>query len=1331
MRKLFTLLFALICCTMYADELYLVGDGTPIGWQGDGNIRQITKMTETAPGVYEWVGALKHAEQGFKIVNSFGGWDGYHPSSENFAIAESGTDYYTTEGNDWKWNPANTEAKVYKITLNQTEKTLSWEPAALPFMDDEVIYVGTAEELHNLAVLIRNNMDSKQYTVKLTADIDYTAYNEGILAAIGPRENAPFAGDFDGQGHTITINMETKTTRMGLFGTIVGKVHDLKVAGKITVKENNQVGGFCGLLKGDGSAIYNCVSAVEFVDGASGDGTIAGIAAVAYDHSTLENCAFYGKVSAPNRDGNGGIVSWANSNTSITIKNCLVVADINWKDGADFGRNNPTVINSYKPAADEPTLASGDFAYEKLNGKVSGGVWGQELGIDALPSPLSTTPKIYANGNFYCDGKTSKDADFVLSNIDASNVDPHEFDANGVCSVCHEGYEKAEIVDGVFQIANFGNMMDYANYVNAGHTDACAVLTADIVMSEGAVYTPAGTASNVFTGTFDGQLHSVTLEINNPTENYQGLFGIATDGATIKNVVVRGSVVGNNYVAGIVGGSNGSVDGKTLNIINCANEAVIEAAGANGAGIIGVNMSGIAHFNIVDCYNAGSVTSGKEAGAITGWTGGDRSTLKNCFNIGEVYNGYDECLDFVRGGGNIVNCWAFVANSGAQELSYEAMMNGELCYTLGEAFGQTIGEDFYPNFFGKKVYALVGAYANIDNMETANGDAECLLPSIKWGGSYKAYTNVQQADYDYGETNTSNPNYNKIIGVPAEQDGKAWYTPGYNVNEWNYGKDLPNFGNGKPADVYAVRYFTVEGEIPTTLYMPAAHDDAPCEYYINGEKIWGETDGWKEDEVVRLTDAQKALIKTDGTVNVFAFHVHQNWGGRYADGGLYTAGNMVNDFNNDVRTLDLLIGAAEAAGVEATYLDAAKTKSNYRAGIASGRDYLNAAWRVQAVDKQENVFTGAAPEDGGQYYLYNVGAKRYLTGGDEYCTHAAVNFAAQAATFRANGENFRIHTNIRNGSDALNHNGFVDCPGDGDSWFLTEVQPGIYTIARDNNHDLLLGYDGLAENRWQRVDTDRRGAENENNQWILVTKEERDALLATATEENPVDATYYIHAAGFDHWLVPATLAWPFTKWTWNNGGDGGWEPDFVYEVWHAGETEMSQTLEGLPEGKYIVSAQGYYRDGDNKGDFNYAGVAQEAVLFAGEKSEALLPNIAAEADKYPVRGNADGGHGIVPDSREDAANYFEVGLYKVSVEAEVGEDGKLKIGARKSANVANDWMVIDNFRLTYLGKKGTGIDTVESNVKMENAPIYNLAGQRISKMQKGINIVGNKKVMK
>ena len=386
----------------------------------------------------------------------------------------------------------------------------------------------------------------------------------------------------------------------------------------------------------------------------------------------------------------------------------------------------------------------------------------------------------------------------------------------------------------------------------------------------------------------------------------------------------------------------------------------------------------------------------------------------------------------------------------------------------------------------------------------------------------------------------------------------------------------------------------------------------------------------------------------------------------------------------NIEALQATIALAKNEGVDTSSWDAILANPTSANDVRNALEAVTLARKMNAVDKQPDIFTGSAPVDGGQYYIYNVGAQRYLTGGVDYGTHAAVNYAAQIATFRVNGNGFRIHTNIRNGSDALNFNGFVDCGGDGDTWFLNEVAEGVYTIAQNESGEgkCFLGYNGPARNNWWQVDSDCADASNPNNQWKLISKAERDALMEGATAENPVDATYYIHAAGFDHWLVPAELAWPFTKWTWNNGGDGGWEPDFVYEVWHAGETEMSQTIEGLPAGKYIATVQGYYRDGD---DYNYQGDRQEASFFAGD-AEILLPNISAGADKCLLRGSTGGGHGMVPDSREDAANYFEVGLYKVSVETTVGADGKLKIGARKSANVANDWMVLDNFRLTYLG---------------------------------------------
>ena len=746
MKKVLAFIFALACFTsMNADELYLVGDGTPIGWTNDGTQRQLTRMAETSEGsgVYVWTGLLKHGSEGFKICNSAGGWDGYHPSSENFAIGDSGTDSYTTSGNDWKWNPTNDDWQWYTITLDKNAGTLSWDKSFTPLEAVEgVISISTAEELNKLAIMVRNNVTDQSYNVKLTADIDYTAYKSGASAAIGNVENKPFRGSFDGQNHTITVDMTADWTRAGLFGTIDvnSRVHNLKVDGKITGTNKNQIGGICGLLK-DGAKIYNCISAVEIVDNQEGDGTIGGISAVTYGSSTIENCAFFGKINAPNRSDNGGIVSWANAGVSCTIKNCLVVADINWKGGVDFGRNNPSVVNSYKTTASDETLANGQMTY-KLNSNISGAEdWFQTLGTDAMPTPLSSSAKLYANGTFYCDGVTPKGGDIVLSNTNESVIDPHVFGANGVCTGCHAVGQEAALVDGKYQINNEGNLIWWSAFVNAGHTDVNAVLNADLNMT-GIVFTPIGTPDNTYVGSFYGQYHSVTFALENTPYNYQGLFGIVADGVLIEKVIVKGFIKGNNYVGGIAGGSKGGTEGKTLRIINCGNEATITAADANGAGIIGVNMSGEAHFFISNCYNVGDVTSGREAGAITGWTGGDKSTIENTYNIGVIKNGESISTDFVRGGGNLTNCYNLSAGD-AQVTS------GELCYKLGAAFSQLIGTDAYPAF-GDTPVSYVGDAGYATMYDTTTG--------YELNGDVKAHTAV---------LNNTWLDLNEIENVPA------------------------------------------------------------------------------------------------------------------------------------------------------------------------------------------------------------------------------------------------------------------------------------------------------------------------------------------------------------------------------------------------------------------------------------------------------------------------------------------------------------------------------------------------------------------------------------
>ena len=46
-----------------------------------------------------------------------------------------------------------------------------------------------------------------------------------------------------------------------------------------------------------------------------------------------------------------------------------------------------------------------------------------------------------------------------------------------------------------------------------------------------------------------------------------------------------------------------------------------------------------------------------------------------------------------------------------------------------------------------------------------------------------------------------------------------------------------------------------------------------------------------------------------------------------------------------------------------------------------------------------------------------------------------------------------------------------------------------------------------------------------------------------------------------------------------------------------------------------------------------------------------------------------------------------------------------------------------------FFDEDATGINSID--FAGENAPGYNVAGQRLNKMQKGVNIVGNKKILK
>lgn len=151
-------------------------------------------------------------------------------------------------------------------------------------------------------------------------------------------------------------------------------------------------------------------------------------------------------------------------------------------------------------------------------------------------------------------------------------------------------------------------------------------LTADIIVT--APY------ANEFTGTFDGNGHTVTLNIAASTPNV-GLFSKLAGGAVVKNVITAGTVTatGKNNVGGIAGTADGNVT-----IENCKNTASIKG-GKGAGGILGYSEPGSGFVTISSCANMGSVSgTRKQVGGIAGNVVGTH-IIRNCYNQGDISDG--------------------------------------------------------------------------------------------------------------------------------------------------------------------------------------------------------------------------------------------------------------------------------------------------------------------------------------------------------------------------------------------------------------------------------------------------------------------------------------------------------------------------------------------------------------------------------------------------------------------------------------------------------------------------------------------------------------------
>ena len=195
----------------------------------------------------------------------------------------------------------------------------------------------------------------------------------------------------------------------------------------------------------------------------------------------------------------------------------------------------------------------------------------------------------------YCDNKTV----CTYSNSERSGTIHGNYTADGFCA-CGEKYQPAAKNDsGVYQITNAGNLLWFAALVNgdqthaefdAQNTAASAVLTANITIPEGQTWTPIGTSSNPYTGTFDGAGNTIEgLKIEGGSAQYQGFVGYLGAGA-IQNLTLGEScsVTGGKYSGGVCGWNDAGA------ITGCTNKGAVNGSDRDTGGICGSARKGSA-----------------------------------------------------------------------------------------------------------------------------------------------------------------------------------------------------------------------------------------------------------------------------------------------------------------------------------------------------------------------------------------------------------------------------------------------------------------------------------------------------------------------------------------------------------------------------------------------------------------------------------------------------------------------------------------------------------------------------------------------------------------
>ena len=186
--------------------------------------------------------------------------------------------------------------------------------------------------------------------------------------------------------------------------------------------------------------------------------------------------------------------------------------------------------------------------------------------------------------------------------------------------------------DGSYTVTTADGLRNVAKLVNEeGKTDINITLDTDLTLT--GEWTPIGTESHQYTGTFDGGGHTISGLTVTGSDQWAGLFGYIDKDGTVKNVVLENvQITSDNqyaYVGGVAGYSEGNIE-------NCSVSGSVSGnSNSNGTsncvgGVVGQQYGG----TITECSSSAIVDGRNEVGGVAGKT--NSATLTACYATGDV-----------------------------------------------------------------------------------------------------------------------------------------------------------------------------------------------------------------------------------------------------------------------------------------------------------------------------------------------------------------------------------------------------------------------------------------------------------------------------------------------------------------------------------------------------------------------------------------------------------------------------------------------------------------------------------------------------------------------